>query len=402
MISFLKDVRVLDLSWLIPGPYLTMLLGDFGADVIKVEDVRTPDYFRTSLDARRHGGVNSAFQWINRNKRGIAVDTRDPEGLALLKSIARRCDVVVEGFRPGVADRRGYGYEAMKEVNPAVVYCSITGFGQDGPFARMATHGGAYDAVSGLATPYRLEDGSYAQWRPYPHGLTYGAWLGAMAVSAALVRAKTTGEGCYVDVSCTDATVMALAQEAIDVLNNESHWPLEPDEEVRLKYCYYETKDGRFMLLQSLEKAFWDAFCDAAGRPDLKDRGNWEGDRMDHSKVADDPGLRDELVKIFKERTQAEWTQLFLERDIAGAPFYSLEEARESELFKVRKMFVHQDTPDPAQSVDVIANATRVPGEPFEIRHPAPAHGQHTDEVLAEHGFDAEAVAGLRARKVVV
>jgi len=401
LISFLEGVKVIDLSWLIPGPYVSMLLSDFGADVIKVEDTNSPDYLRTSIDAARHGGTSSIYQWLNRNKRGIAVNTREPEGVEIVRTLAREADVLVEGFRPGVAERRGLGYADISELNPSIVYCSVTGFGQSGPWAAMATHGGAYDAVAGLAVPYRLDDGTYAQYRPFPHGLTYGSWLAAMAVSAALTRAKTAGEGCYIDISCVDATMMALAQEALPVLNDGAQWPPDAEDEARLKYCYYETKDGRFMLLQALERPFWEAFCDVAGRPDLKERGAWNGDPMDRIKAKDDPELRRELVDIFRSRTQAEWTKLFLENNVAGAPYCSLSEAARNEHFLSRSMFLEQQHPDNAKTITTVANATKVLGQSFEIRRPAPEFGQHSDEILLALGYEESSISDLRARRIV-
>lgn len=395
MISLLEGVTVADLSWLIPGPYLTMLLADFGADVIKVEDTASPDYLRTSLDATQHDGTSSLFQWVNRNKRGVAINTGDPEGIEIVLALSRQADVVVEGFRPGVAARRGLGYADIRAVNPSVVYCSITGFGQSGPLARLATHGGAYDAVAGLAVPYRLEDGTYVQHRPFPHGLTYGAWLGAMAVAAALTRARTSGRGAYLDIACVDATMMALAQEALPVLNNGATWPPQPEQEAKLKYCYYETKDNRFVLLLAMERGFWESFCDVVGRPDLKNRGAWNGGAMDRITAHDDPELRRELVDIFLTRTQAEWTELFLDHNIAGAPYVPLTDAPGQDHFVSRSMFVDQD------GLTTVANAAKVLGESFEIRRPAPRFGEHTDEVLDALGFDADAVADLRARGIV-
>src|SRR5262249_18520476 len=158
--------------------------------------------------------------------------------------------VFLEGARPGASDKLGLGYEQIQKVNPSIVYCSLTGFGQDGPFAQMGTHGGAYDAVTGTAVPYQLKDGSYIQYRPYPHiGTTSGPWLAATAILGGVIQAKESGKGCYLDISCADASVMALDRELEPVLNRgEKGWP-EPEEHLSVKYCYYKTKDNEFMLL---------------------------------------------------------------------------------------------------------------------------------------------------------
>jgi alpha-methylacyl-CoA racemase len=400
--KLLEGIRVLDTSRLIPGPLLSMLLADLGADVIKVEDTGTGDYLRTSRNAADHGGVFPTFEWLNRNKRGITIDVRSDDGRELLLQLAEQCDVFVEGARAGAAAKRGLGYEDVSARNNSIVYCSITGFGQSGPFASLATHGGAYDAVSGLATPHELPDGSYVQHRPFPHGLTYGSWLGAMAVCAALVRARRGGPGSYLDISCADATLMALSQEAMPVLNDGRAWPADPAANVAVKYSYYKTKDDRFMLLQSIEQHFWQAFCDAVERPDLRDSGDWTTSHMDLRAAEHGDPLRRELVDIFRTRTQAEWTDLFIEKNIAGAPYYPLTEAPTTDLFNAREMFITQEHPEnPARTITTIANAIKVDGEPFNLRRGAPDQGQHTTEVLAELGYSDAAIADLRDRGVI-
>lgn len=399
MLSLLKGIRVLDMSWLLPGPYLTVLLGDLGADVIKVEETNHPDYLRGP------GGEDNrslSFQWVNRNKRDIAVDMRQEAGRELVRAMAGQVDVLVEGFRPGAAERRGFGYETIREVNPGIVYCSITAFGQSGPFARLATHGGAYDAVAGLAVPYELPDGTFAQYRPFPHGWTNGSWLGAMAVCAALVQAKTGGGGAYIDISCADATLMALGQEALPALNSDAEWPPPPDEAVNIKYCYYRTKDDRFMLIQALEKQFWDGFCDAVDRPDLKDRGDWSRSTMDIRLANEDPELREELVKLFAGRTQEEWVDVFLANDVAGAPYYSFREAIESPLFQSRGMFSTQERTSSASEMTVVSNGIKVGHETFEIARRAPNIGEHSKEILASFGYTDSEVAELNSKGVVV
>ena len=179
--KLLDGIKVLDMSRLIPGPYVSMLLADMGADVIKLEEQSVGDYLRIGRDPEKWGGSMPLFLWLNRNKRDIVVNFKSREGQEVVYDLAKTCDVALEGSRPGASAKLGVGYEQIRAVNPNIVYCSITGFGQTGPFASLATHGGAYDAVAGLAVPYQVKDGSYVQTRPYPHGLTYGSWLSSMA-----------------------------------------------------------------------------------------------------------------------------------------------------------------------------------------------------------------------------
>ncbi len=397
--KLLEGIKVLDLSRLIPGPMLTMLLADLGADVIKVEEKSVGDYLRTGSEPDKWGGSTPMFLWMNRNKRDISVDLKAPEGRQLLLDMAKSCQVVVEGARPGVEAKLGLGYEDMRAANPSIIYCSITGFGQDGPFAQLATHGGAYDAVAGLAVPYQTKDGNYVQFRPYPHGLTYGSWAGAMAVCAALVKALRTGEGANLDISCSDATIAALGQELLPVLNDGEEGWQDPNVDISAKYCYYKTKDDRFMLIQAIEQHFWVHFCEVIDRPDLASRGDWSVSRMDMG--SGDEELRQEMVKTFATKTQAEWTNIFIENNIAGAPYYPLDELTESPLFKARQMFVDQDCRKYG-TIKTVASPIKVSDDGFEIRKPTPYKGEHTDEVLAEIGYSQQQIADLRERGVVV
>ena len=182
-------------------------------------------------DPEKWGGMHPWFLCFNRNKRDIAIDFKTQEGRRLSTIYAKTCHVFVEGARPGASAKLGLGYEDLRAVNPKIVYCSITGFGQTGPFAQLATHGGAYDAVTGLSVPHELEDGGFVQYRPFPHGWMYGSWLVVPAVLGALLRAQTTGEGAYLDISCADATLMGLSQEILSVLNGEAEGMARPRRE---------------------------------------------------------------------------------------------------------------------------------------------------------------------------
>jgi crotonobetainyl-CoA:carnitine CoA-transferase CaiB-like acyl-CoA transferase len=362
IVKLLKGIKVLDLSRLIPGPMLTMLLADLGADVIKVEEKSAADYLRFGREPDKWGGSIPLFLWINRNKRDISLDLNAPGGRQILLDMAKSCHVVVEGARPGVEAKLGLGYEDMKAVNPSIIYCSITGFGQDGPFAQLATHGGAYDAVAGLAIPYQTKDGNYVQFRP------------------------------------SDATIAALGQEVLPVLNDGEEGWKDPNVDISAKYCYYKTKDDRFMLIQAIERQFWFRFCAVIGRPDLENRGDWSISRMDSG--SGDEELRQELINIFATKTQDEWTKIFIENNIAGAPYYPLDELAESDLFKARQMFVDQDSRKYG-TIKAVASPVKVKGDDFEISRPTPYKGEHTDEILAEFGFSQQKVAELRERGAI-
>ena len=395
--KLMAGVRVLDISRLIPGPYAGMLLADMGADVIKLEDTGVGDYYRLGGDEER-GGMRLIYAWLNRNRRSLSVDFRQAEGLEMVHRLAKTCDVLLEGARPGASAKLGLGYEDLRALNSKIVYCSLSGFGQEGPFAHLGTHGGAYDSVTGLAVPYQVKDGSYIQWRPFPHALVYGSWLAAMAICAALVRARSTGEGSYLDISCADAALMGMGQEIMPVLNGEDDGWGDPEDHVSVKYCYYKTKDDKFMLIQAIEQKFWEHFCDVVDRPDLKARGDWSKGLMDSGNR--DLALKAELIELFRAKTQAEWTEIFIRDNIAGAPYYGMNEVEDSELFRDRAMVVEQEHPV-AGEFKMVGNAVNVLGDPFTIDRPAPTQGEQTEEVLAEIGYSESQIAEFRSRHLI-
>ncbi len=397
--KLLQGVRVLDISWLIPGPHTTMMLADLGADVIKIE---TPpptlgDYFR-GVD---QSTMSANFVWLNRGKRSITVDFKRKEGQELIRDLVRTSHVFVEGSRPGAITKYGLSYEELSAINPKIVYCSVSGFGQDGPLTGLASHGGAFDALSGVATPVKAQDGGYLQWRPYPHpGVTNGPWLAALGIVSGLFQAQMTGKGCYIDIACADGAFMSFTQEILRALNGGTYTDQPPAEPTSSKYTYYETKDGKFMLVAATERHLWEEFCEAIGRPDLKDRGDWETTRIGRDRSPEDAqALRKEIIPIMKTKTQAQWTKIFNEKRLAGAPYTDPNDYHNSEYLKARGMIVEHHHPKAGKLV-MTANAIKVKGDPFEIKRPAPDQGEHTDEVLKEFGYSAQQIADLRARGV--
>ncbi len=375
----LAGIRVLDLTRLLPGPMCTQHLADFGAAVIKIEDTGAGDYARTLGPMR--GDTSVLFELVNRNKRGIRLDLKKPEGLAVLLRLAKDADILVEGFRPGVMDKLGAGYAALSTVNPRIVYCSITGYGQDGPYAQRAGHDINYIGYAGVGDQIGAAGGPPVLPNFQIADLLGGALVPAMGILAALVDARTSGRGRHVDVAMADAV---LAHAVFPLLDTLAAGSTPPRGSTMLAgelpcYGYYATRDGRYMAVGALEAKFWETLCDALGCPELKPQHLVYGDAAAPVKAR--------LAAIFATRTQSEWTAHFAGIDCCVSPVLTMQEALENEQFLARGMI--GSGPSFAQPVKLGTNDAP--------DRPVPAPGEHTDAVLGEAGFSVSEIALLRA-----
>ncbi len=279
----LAGLKILDLTRLLPGPVCTLHLADLGAEVIKIEGFEhggADDYARRMGLGAAPGEDSFFFRVVNRNKRGMRLDLKQPAGVEVFLRLARDADVVVESFRPGVVDKLGVGYTAVRAINPRIVYCAITGYGQDGPWRDRAGHDLNYIATSGV-----LDQIGHAEGPPAIPNLQIGDLLGGaltatMGILAAVIGAKATGDGRYVDVSMTDATFAHAYTGLLSVLARGATLPRGVDD---LNgglpgYGLYRTQDGRYMAVGALEPKFWQVFCTAIDRPDLKPFGLARGE----------------------------------------------------------------------------------------------------------------------------
>ncbi len=385
----LAGLRVLDLTRLLPGPFATWVLADLGADVVKVEDPCGGDWLRSLPPLR--GEQSDAYHALNRAKRSIAIDVRNPAGAAAFLRLAARADAVVESFRPGVLDRLGIGYEALRAANPRAVLCSISGYGQDGPYAARAGHDLDYCAFAGVLAANGPPE------RPVQLGVQLadvagGAWPAVAGILAGVLRARATGEGAHVDVSMTEG---ALAMMALNLGIAEGRaTPVVRGGELlnggAACYGVYRTRDGRFVAFGALEAKFFATFCEAVGRPDLAARQYEEGGA----------GPRAELEAIFASRTRDEWEAFAAAHDACVAPVLEGDEPREDPQLRARRAFVEVPAPREGRSIRAVASPVRLRGEPAAPRS-APALGEHGDEVLREAGFSAEEIAALRSNGVL-
>jgi crotonobetainyl-CoA:carnitine CoA-transferase CaiB-like acyl-CoA transferase len=395
---------VLDLSRLLPGGFCSLLLADFGADVLKVEDTGMGDYIRWSppyVEGAEDSAKSALFLALNRNKRSIRLDLKNERGREALLALVREHDVVLESFRPGVLDRLGVGYERMREVNPGIVYCAISGYGQTGPRREAAGHDMNYLGLVGLLGLTGEAGGEPVQAAGQIADLGGGALMAAFGIMAALrerdgapPRAGRpaqpgSGEGQVVDVSMADGALSWLAMVAgayfaDGVVPRRGDLPLAGS-----LICYrpYECADG-WVTLGALEPKFWQAFCRGVGREDLIER-QFERPGSD---------AHGEVQAIFRARPRAEWEEFARTHDCCLEPVLGLDEALESELVNAREMVVEIDQPGasaPVRQLGIPVKLDRTPGS--HARLPGPALGEHTEQALREAGYTADQVAELLA-----
>jgi alpha-methylacyl-CoA racemase len=393
----LSNVRVLDLTRLLPGGFCTLLLADLGADVIKVEDTGAGDYVRWAppyygSEENTPTGTRSAyFLALNRNKRSLRLDLKREGGRQALLKLVEGADVLVESFRPGVLDRLGVGYEALRQANPALVYCPITGYGQDGPNRDRAGHDMNYLGLNGLLGLTGDKNGPPIQPAGQIADLGGGALMAALGILAALNEARSSGKGQIVDVSMTDGAQSWLAMVAARYFA-EDKVPHRGDLELAGSIiCYrpYEAKDG-WVTCGALEQKFWAAWCHGVGREDL----------IEHQ--FDPPGsdAHAEAVEIFRSRTREEWRAFNDEHDCCVEPILDLDEALASEQAQAREMVVELDQPG-FGAVRQLGFPVKLSRTPSSIEKAAPALGEHTAELLAEAGYSTEEIQALEEQGAV-
>jgi alpha-methylacyl-CoA racemase len=392
----LAGLRVLDLSRLLPGGFCSLLLADFGADVIKVEDTGMGDYVRWAppyYEGADQTAQSALFLALNRNKRSIRVDLKSDAGKAVLLRLVRDADVLLESFRPGVLDRLGVGYERLREENPRLVYCAITGYGQDGPGRDRSGHDMNYLGLNGLLGLTGEADGPPVQAAGQIADIGGGALMGAIGVLVALRERERSGEGQFVDCSMFDGALSWLAMVAAEALAGgtsprRGQLPL-----AGAITCYrpYRCADG-YVTLGALEPKFWKNWCLGVGREDLVDQ------------AFDPPGsdTHTAVSEIFAARTREEWRQFASEHDCCLEPVLELDEVLDSELVRARNMVAELAQPGVEEPVRLLGTPIalgRTPADPS--RAPGPGLGEHTAEVLAEAGFsEAEIEAAVESGAV--
>jgi crotonobetainyl-CoA:carnitine CoA-transferase CaiB-like acyl-CoA transferase len=394
----LEGLRVLDLTRLLPGGFCTLLLADLGAEVLKVEDTAGGDYIRWmppfygNEDQMRDGTGSAYFLALNRNKRSLRLNLKHDRGREVLLRLVEDHDVLVESFRPGVMDRLGVGYEALRERNPRLIYCPISGYGQDGPLTARSGHDTNYLALNGLLGLTGRRGGPPTQSAGQIADLGGGGLMAAVGILAAVIERERSGEGQVVDISMTDGALSWLAMVVARYFAEQSS-PRRGELELAggiACYVPYETSDGKWVSLGALEPKFWQNWCAGVGRPDLVEK------QFEHP----DSAAGQDVAAVFRERTRDEWAAFAGEHDCCLEPILDLDEVLASDLVAAREMVVELDQPG-IGPVRQVGSPLKLSRTPPDTSGAAPPLGGDTDEVLAAAGYDAEAIAALRDEGVV-
>lgn len=383
----LEGIRVLDLSLFLPGPVLTQMMADHGAEVLKLEPVGGGEPNREIGPQR--DGLTVYYANTHRNKKSIQLNLKTEQGRRIALDLAAGCDVMIEAFRPGVAARLGVGYEAIKARNPGIVYCSMSAWGQDGPYVHKPAHDLATEAMAGILSITLGADG-----RPAIPGIPAADMLSSMmtlsALLMALLRRKDSGRGDYIDVAMADSLLAAVANNMGSVFAEKRAPDVRHERALGgyAMYQIYDTADGRHVVLGGSELHFAKAVLDKLGRPDLLDA------------CQPPPGPNQEPVKAFlrdtfRTRTQAEWVTFFAGVDCAFAPVKNLREAADDPQLRHRRMIVEDQ-----RGWEHIGIPMKFKEEPGKARFEFARLGQHTEEILAGLGYDAAACAALKAAGV--
>ena len=386
----LEGLKVLDLSRLLPGGFCSLLLADFGADVLKVEDTGMGDYVRWAppyYEGADQTARSAKFLALNRGKRSIRIDLKHDRGKEVLLRLARDADVLLESFRPGVLDRLGVGYERLRQENPRLVYCAISGYGQDGPNRDRSGHDMNYLGLGGLLGLTGEADGPPVQSAGQIADIGGGGLTAAVGVLVALRERDRSGEGQLVDCSMFDGALSWLGMVAADMFADGQVPRRGTLHLAGAITCYrpYKCADG-YVTLGALEPKFWAEFCRGVGREDLLER------------AFDPPGsdAHRAVSEVFAERTREQWREFATEHDCCLEPVLELDEVAASELVASRGMVVELDQPGAERPVKLLGapvKLSRTPADP--TRAPGPGLGENTDEVLAGAGYSPEEIAVL-------
>ena len=387
----LEGIKVLDLTRLLPGATCTLLLADLGADVLKIEQPGVGDYNRAFTPL--HKKESGSFLLLNRNKRSLVLDLKTDAGRQIFQRLAAEADVVVEGFRPGVMDRLGLGYETLKALNPKLVMCAISGFGQTGPLREASGHDINYMALAGALQLFATPGTG-----PLVPGLSIadvggGSLMAVYGILAALFARERGGEGQYVDVSMMDGLVSWLSYHGADALfaGVEPRGGERPFLGSAPCYNVYRCADGRHLSLGIIEAHFWRAFCD------LIDRPSWAGEQWPQGEAAANQFrvLRD----LFGREPLSVWAERLAQADIPAAPVNTMAEAFAHPQSRARELLYHCEHPVEGR-IPQLGFPVKFSGTPAAHRRPPPLLGEHSAEVLRGLGYPDEAIAALQAAGV--
>ncbi len=388
----LEGIKVLDLSRLAPGPFCTMILGDLGADVLMIE---APSRFVSSIPrpAAKDQERENAFNCLRRNKRSMMLNLKDSRGQKIFHALVKDSDVVLEGFRPGVMGRLGSDYDTLSRVNPRIIFCSLTGYGQDGPYADQVGHDINYISMAGML--------GMIGWPETPPAIPLniladfagGGMHAAMAIMAALIARSTTGKGQNVDISMTDGVIYLLAAWTRRALGGAPPVKRGDNELGGLmpQYNTYLTKDGKWISLGALETKFWENLCR------VMECEQWKDSPFDPAIFAP---AKAHFQERFRTKTRDEWMKILSSVEICAAPVYELEEALADPHNRARHMVEEMEHPSLGK-VRQVGIGPKFSDTPGSLRLLPPEEGEHTDAVLAALGHSTADIEELRKEEVV-
>jgi formyl-CoA transferase len=380
-----EQINIVDFSQRLPGPYCSGILADFGAEVTMVERAGSPPETRSVFPG--------LFELVNRNKRSMTLNMKNEQGQRIAEQLIKESDVLIEEFRPGVADRLGIGYEQVKKVNPLIIYCSISGFGQHGPYRDRVGHDINYLSLSGIMS-IPGQPGIPPSRPGVPLVDLASGMYAAMSIMAALKRRDVENVGERIDVSMFDTMISWMGIRA-----GRSLIYGEPNQNEHLSALnnVYETKDGKMLSLGAIEPHFWKNFCTASGREDLLEDPKF-GSPSKRKEYAEE--LLKTLTEIIAERSCEEWEKILDWNEVPYAPVSSIGEALDDPHVKARGLIQEVETSH-LGNIKEIPFPVKFSGFDTDIRNPPPQWGEHTEEVLSDLGFTKEAITQLRKEKVV-
>ena len=377
----LEGIKILDLSRLFPGPYCSMILADLGADVLRIED-------------RRFAGEGPGMPTVMRNKRHMTLNLKHPQAKEIFYRLVREGDVILEGFRPGVTERLGIDYESIKKINEKMIYCSVTGYGQDGPYRNMVGHDVNYLSFGGVIGLNGEVGGNPVIPPIQIADMAAGGMNAALGIMAALIARQRTGRGQYIDISMLDG-IVAMLPFPVSLLWGLSRSPRRGDTLLSGRYpCYsvYGTKDGGFISIGALEPRFWEALCKKLGAEDFISSQYDEGEKREK--------MFSLLREIFKKKTREEWMEELKEVDVCIGKVLSLEETLQDPQVVCRRM-VTEFFDSRKGKMKLLSSPLKLSDTPPEIRTAPAEFGEHTEEVLRKLGFAADQIEELKKAGVV-
>lgn len=390
----LEEVRVLDFTRVMAGPFATMLLGDLGADVIKVEPPGGDD--TRGWGPPWIGGDSGYFMSVNRNKRSIIIDLKKPESWKIVKKLVKKSDIVVENFRPGVAEELGISYSRLSQINPRIIYCSISGFGQSGPYRDKP----GYDLIA-LAMSGLMSITGEPKRPPVKFGVPIAdlttALFAVTSILSALYWREKTGRGQYIDMALLDVQILLLTHQAFNYFATGT----EPERMGSahpniVPYQAFQTADGYIVVTVGSEK-LWEKFCKAIGRPDLMENPKF---RTNADRVINREELIEELSRILRSKPTDFWLEVLEKAGVPAAPILTVGQALNDEHVKYRGMVVEVQHPE-AGFIKMLGTPFKLSETPGNLRTPPPTRGQHTYEILRELGFTDEEIRTLKNKHVV-